>query len=270
MRRGGLAVGLPVLLVLLAGCWGVGPSDDVVVFAAASLRDVCEDLRPVVREATGREPVYNFAGSNVLARQIEAAPAADVFLSAHERWMDALQDAGRLVPDTRRVFASNRLVLVVHRDSDLFRADPADPADPRELASPAVRFVSLGDPAAVPAGLYAKQYLETVEPASGATLWAAVADRVAPAPDVRAALGLVEARTDVVGIVYATDVRGSDPVRIVYEVPPEAAPPIHYVAAAVAGGPSGAETASGFLDVLDSPAGRRVLERHGFLLPETR
>lgn len=233
----------------------------MTVFAAASLRDALEDLRPVLRQVTGREPVYNFAGSNVLAQQIEAAPAADVFLSAHERWVDFLDEAGRLVPGTRRVFAGNRLVIVGHRHS------PLTVGEPRDLIAPGVRFLSLGDPQAVPAGLYAKRFLETVELPGGSTLWKALEGRVAPAPDVRAALGMVEARTDVVGIVYASDARQSQRVRVLLEVPAGATTPIRYVAAVPRGGPAGEAAARAAIEALASPDAREILRRHGFSDP---
>lgn len=252
------ALGALLALALGFGSCGGASGDDVVIFAAASLRDVLQDLRPVLRQATGREPVYNFAGSNVLAQQIEAAPVADVFLSAHERWVDFLEESGRLVPGTRRVFTSNRLVVVTHRDSELVIREP------RDLASPAVRFVSLGDPSAVPAGVYAKAFLEQVELPGGGTLWEAVRDRVAPAPDVRAALGMVEARPDVVGIVYRTDAMQSADVEVRFAVPPGSAPPILYVAAAVQGGPAGPQVAGKVLETLGSPGAKEILEGHGF------
>lgn len=261
MRRLG-AWGLLLLLAVGCGAGGGDGDGDAVIFAAASLRDVLEDLRPALREATGREPVYNFAGSNVLAQQIEAAPGADVFLSAHERWVEFLQQAGRLVPGSQRVFASNHLVVVAHRNSE------HSVESPRDLTSPGIRFLSLGDPAAVPAGLYAKGFLEAVELSAGGTLWDALRERVAPAPDVRAALGVVEARTDVVGIVYASDARQSAQVKVLYEVPSESAPPIRYVAAAVRGGPAGDDVARAALEVLASPEGREALQRHGFRVPD--
>lgn len=254
-------VAAALLAWVLAGCGAGDRSGDVVIFAAASLRDVCEDLRPALREATGREPLYNFAGSNVLARQIEAAPVADVFLSAHERWVDWLQEAGRLAPETRRAFASNRLVIVVRQDSALAMVSP------RDLATSDFRFLSMGDPDAVPAGIYAKGYLQSVDLPGGGSLWDAVRERVAPAPDVRAALGMVEARRDVVGLVYATDARQSDEVRVLLRVPSTAAPPIRYVAAVVAGGPAGEEEGRQVLEALSSPRSREVLRRHGFDVP---
>lgn len=251
-----------VVLLLFAGC-APAPEDDreVLVFAAASLRDVLSEIAGPFQEATGLEPVFNFAGSNVLALQIEASSAADAYLSAHERWMDRLEDAKLLVDGTRRTFLSNRLVIVVHVDSSLELTHPA------ELADVELRFLSLADPAAVPAGIYARSFLESV-PVDGTDLWTELRDRIAPAPDVRAALGMVEAHPGVVGVVYRTDAMASEKVRRLYEVPEELSPPIRYTAAAVRG--AGQRRAERFLDFLAGAEAAAIFEEHGFLaVPET-
>jgi molybdate transport system substrate-binding protein len=234
---------------------------EVVIFAAASLRDVMEELRPLIQAATGFEPVYNFAGSNVLARQIEASRQADVLVSANEDEVDRLEAAGRLVPGTRRALLSNRLVAVARRDSGV------EVSAPRDLAAAEYRHLSIGDPRGVPAGIYARRFLEAVEVGDGRSLWQAVEERLAPAPDVRAALAQVEARRDVVGIVYATDARTSGEVRVLFEVPAELAPEVTYGAAAVAGGPAGEAAARAVLEVLGGGAAREVFARHGFAPP---
>ena len=229
----------------------------MLVFAAASLRDVMQDLKTPFESASGLDVVYNFAGSNTLALQIEAAPAADVFLSADEAWMDRLAKGGRLVPGTRRSFLSNQLVVVANADSPLQLAAPAD------LATAPFRFLSLADPEAVPAGRYAKGFLERVE-VDGGDLWSRVQARVAPAPDVRAALAMVAAQPDVVGIVYRTDAMTSPRVRVLFTVADELSPRISYAAAAIQGGPdpSGAVR---FLDFLAGAEARAHFAARGFL-----
>ncbi len=250
-----------LVVLLCTGCGQASEGERLTVFAAASLRDVLSELAPGLGEAAGGEVVLNFAGSNVLARQIEASGQADVLLSASEAWLDRLEAAGRLVPGSRRAFLSNRLVVVARHDSEV------EVAAARDLASAEYRYLSIGDPRGVPAGVYARGFLEAVAMPGGGTLWQAVEDRLAPAPDVRAALAQVAARRDVVGIVYATDARTSGEVRVLFEVPPELAPEIVYGAAAVAGGPAGEEAARRVLDALGSAETQAVFARHGFTPP---
>lgn len=228
---------------------------EVVVFAAASLRDALEELGRTFEAETGVRVLFNLAGSNELARQIVAAPAADLFLSASERWMDEVERAGRLVPGTRRDLLSNRLVVIAHARSPLRVEAPCD------LATLPMQHLALGDPEAVPAGTYAREWLQSAE-CGGRPLWEAVRGRVAPTPDVRAALGLALAEPEVPAIVYRTDwMAFADRTRVLYEVMD--GPSIRYVLAQVARGDAPAEGRR-FLEYLAGPRAAEVFARHGF------
>jgi len=245
-----LAVG-----VTACGAGDRGRTPEVVVFAAASLRDVADE---VARELESRRPlevVFNFAGSNTLAQQIEAGSGADVFLSADEKWMDFLDRSGRLVPGTQRRLLSNRLVLIAHRDAEVEVDVPAD------LNTANYRLLAVADPAGVPAGRYARAHLER-QTVDGTPLWRHLTDRLAPTLDVRAALALVESDPEILGIVYRTDARTSDQVRVVYEFPPTDEVPITYWGALVADGD--ADLGTLFLDFLQSAEAAEIVERHGF------
>ncbi len=251
-----------MLAVALSGgsCGGGGEaSEGPVVFAAASLREVATVL---ASEFPRRERVsvqLNLAGSNTLAQQILAAPGADVFLSADRHWVEVLEGAGRVAAGSRRALLGNRLVLIAADEADLAIGRPAD------LAAANFRFLALAEPAAVPAGRYAKAALEEI-PAAGGTLWQAVANRVAPALDVRAALALVESDPEIVGIVYQTDARQSERVRVLYEFPARGAARVTYHGALLEGGRRPA-LGRRFLDFVAGPEGRRITERHGFGAP---
>lgn len=202
-----------------------GPAE-ITVYAAASLQDVMETLAPLAEAEIRVRPLYQFAGSNVLARQIEAAGKADVFLSADEAWMDRLEEAGLLDAPSRVSLLSNRLVVLVPGDRPLAITCAAD------LAGPGVKRLALADPESVPAGRYARSWLER------AGAWESVRERVVPTLDVRAALGAVESGAVDAAIVYRTDVALARTSRAAYEVPEADAPPISYAAAALAERPS--------------------------------
>jgi molybdate transport system substrate-binding protein len=115
--------------------------------------------------------------------------------------------------------------------------------------------VALGDPQAVPAGIYARQWLER------AGLWEGLRDRVVPTLDVRAALAAVDSGAAEVGIVYRTDAGMARRARVVLEVPAACAPRIVYPAAVLArSSPEGRR----FLGHLLSKGARGVFERLGF------
>jgi molybdate transport system substrate-binding protein len=264
--RAMLRISLLTVLALLAACGdrsgadGAAKADaadggEILVFAAASLREALEEAGTDFETRTGTHVVYNFAGSNDLAHQIGAARGMDIFLSASEGWMDTVQNAGRLVPATRRDLLSNTLVVVANaRDSSTV-------AQPCDLAALDFRTLALGDPEAVPAGTYARTWMRGID-CGGRSLWDAVQARVAPAPDVRAALGLVLADPRVIGIVYRTDqLAFAERTRVVHEVAD--GPPIRYVLAQVAEGEN-PDAARRFYDHLAGPAGAEIFRRHGF------
>ena len=262
LRDVGWMVVLLVVTWSLVGCGPSGsapsPDDELVVFAAASLRDVVTELGPVFEAQTGATLRVNSAGSNTLARQIAAAPGADAFVSADPLWVEFLAERGRLTGEPREVF-SNRLVVVVNTASD-YELDRLV-----GLADLDFAFLAVADPEAVPAGRYARAALEAtpavVDPPEG-TVWHRLEDRLAPASDVRAALAMVEARPDVVGIVYASDLATARRARVLLEIPAEATPPIRYVASVVAGGR--VELAERFLELLAAPEAQTLAEQLGF------
>ena len=213
------------------------------------------ELAPAVERATGTRLVFNLGASNDLARQIVAANKADLFFSADEGWMDQVAAAGLVDGGSRRSPLSNRLVVVVPAASSLQIAAAAD------LVSPAVRRLSLANPEIVPAGKYAKAWLVS----KGA--WQAVAQRVVPALDVRAALAAVESGAVEAGVVYRTDAATSGRVRVAYVVPEGEGARISYALAALQPRPH-LEAARAVAAWLCGPEAAAVFERLGFVVPD--
>ncbi|WP_309381194.1 molybdate ABC transporter substrate-binding protein [Cerasicoccus frondis] len=245
--------------LLLDACGkDAAPTKSITVFAAASLSDAVTEIAQVYTVETGREVVLNFAGSGSLAKQIMASPQADVYLSANTRWMDEVENAGLIVDGSRADLLSNQLVVVCMQSATFQLSKPA------ELASLDFQYLVIGDPAYVPAGQYAKGWLEKLSALDGASVWSHLDGRLSPMPDVRAALKQVSNNGKLVGIVYRTDyLTEKDQLRELYAVPLGAAAPIRYCVAEIAGADetSGAE----FLKFLSTPAVKSVFERYGFL-----
>lgn len=260
-----------LLLACLSGCSeSVSNEEDstLLVFASASLRDVMREVGATYSENTGVQITFSFAGSNVLARQIEAAPKADIYLSANEHWVTYLDDRNLIDADSKRVFLSNNLVVVSSKESDWVLEHPA------QLASIPFRFLSLGDPDAVPAGRYAKQYLDSLaaghstgEPADqNETVWSLVSDRLLPAPDVRAAANAVAQLPDILGIIYKTDAIASDKLKVLYEIDLQESDQeerVKYVAASVAK-PNQHAHAADFLDFIMKTPAQSIFQSQGF------
>jgi molybdate transport system substrate-binding protein len=227
---------------------------EVTVFAAASLKTALDEIGTAWEAQTGNGAVLSYGGSSALARQIIAGAPADVFISAAPEWMDAVADAGLIVPDSRVDLLGNRLVLVAHGagvppitlDAS---TDLAGMLDGGRLSMAMVD--------AVPAGQYGREALVSLG------LWDSVKDTVAQSENVRVALQLVALGEAPLGIVYASDARAdAAEVSVLATFPEESHRPIIYPAAVIASGATREATA--FLDYLQSPAAQAVFEAQGF------
>lgn len=239
-------------LILWAACVANLSAASTRVFAAASLSDALREIAAVYERASGDQLGLVLAGSNVLARQIKEGAPADVFFSADEAKMDDLAQAGLIAAETRRTVLTNALVIVVHAKGGASIATPAD------LAGPAIRRIALAETRTVPAGIYAREYLERIG------LWGQVAPKVVGTENVRASLAVVEAGNADAGIVYKTDALISKKVKIAYEIPSGAGPAIAYPVAMVEGARQ-PEAARRFIAWLATPAASVIFKKYGFL-----
>lgn len=243
--------------IVLAWCLSleVGVGVEINVFAAASLTDAMEELAKTYEAQSGEKVVFNFAGSNALARQIKEGAPADVFFSADEAQMSGLEKAGLIADGSRKSVLSNTLVFVAPKDSAITRLTPQD------LAQPKIKRLALADTRTVPAGVYSKAYLEKLD------LWKEVEPKVIPTENVRAALAAVESGNVDAGIVYKTDASISKAVKVVFEVPAKEGPDISYPIAVVKESKN-PEAAKKFLDYLKSDQAVTVFRKYGFIIKE--
>lgn len=242
------------LLALLLACALAAPAaaraaEELLVFAAASLTNVLTTLAPAFEKTTNDRLTFSFGGSSDLARQIVAGAPADVFFSADVAQAERLVAVGALAQEDVRELLSNTLVVVVPKDATTTIGGAADVAKVKTLA--------LADPKAVPAGVYAREWLEK------AKAWKATEPHVVPTTDVRAALAAVATGAADAAVVYATDAAVEPRVRVAYAVPAAEGPRIRYVVAPVKTSHK-REDAKKLVDFLASPAARPVFERAGF------
>lgn len=193
---------------------------EITVFAAASLTDSLKEIATTYEKTSGDKIRFNFAASNVLAQQIQAGAPADIFFSADQAKMDGLEKAGLIDKDTRKDLLGNTLVVITpeHR---------LKISEAYDLQKAAIKHFSIGDPKAVPAGIYAKEWMEK------AKLWETLQPKIVPAENVRAALAVVESGNAEAGIVYKTDAAISKKVWVALEIPADDGPKITYPAALV-------------------------------------
>jgi molybdate transport system substrate-binding protein len=227
---------------------------DITVFAAASLADALGEVEKSWTARTGHDAAISFAGSSVLARQIEASGGADIFISADRDWMDYLEKRDLINARTRRDLLGNHLVLIEPASS---RTEL--PIVPRVDLAAALQGgrLAVADPDSVPAGKYGKEALSTLG------VWPSVADHLAKAENVRVALAYVARGDAPFGIVYTTDALSEPRVRIAGTFPDHTHRPIVYPAALTK---DAKPLAASFLAYLGGPQARAIFEKDGFVV----
>ena len=228
-------------------------SADLVVFAAASLKNALDAVNAQWQKETGKKATISYAASSALAKQIEQGAPAQMFISADLDWMDYVAQKNLIKPDTRSNLLGNRIVLVA----------PKDKAQAIEIKPGFDLGKVLGDGRlamanvdSVPAGKYGKSALEKLG------VWASVSDKVAQAENVRAALLLVSRGEAPAGIVYQTDAAADPGVQTVGTFPEDTHPPIIYPIALTAN--ASHPDAAAFLAYIKSAKAKPLFEAQGF------
>lgn len=239
---------LALFVLATTGCTGDAKDDQITVLAAASLTDVFAPMAAGFQETTGTPARASFGPSDGLATQIQQGAPADVFISASERWMDAVATTTGITE--QHVVATNRFAIVTPLD------DPAGVDSLSDLATPGLRLVLAAE--GVPAGDYARQILD-----GAGVLEAALSNLASQEADVRGVLNKVLLGEADAGIVYVTDVHGIEDHLRTIDIPPKR----NVVAVIVAGVPASAphpEDAAAFMAYLRSDAGQAIFRSFGF------
>jgi molybdate transport system substrate-binding protein len=242
-----------VALVTLLAAPVPAMAADLVVFAAASLKNALDDVAAQWQRETGKTVRISYAASSALARQIEIGAPTQLFISADLEWMDYLAQRDLVKPDTRSNLLGNRIVLIAPKESNI--ALSIAPGFPLASALAGGRL-AMANTDAVPAGTYGKAALRKLG------VWDQVEARVAQAENVRAALVLVSRGEAPLGIVYQTDAAADANVRIIDTFPEDTHPPIVYPVALTAA--ASHPDAASFLAYLRSLAARPIFEKQGF------
>src|SRR5262245_39241784 len=231
-------------------CMGGAHAQNLTVFAAASLKNALDEIDAQYQARGGVKAAISYASSSALARQAESGAPADIFISADLDWMDYVEKRNLVRAGSRANLLRNEIVLVGPADSNAsFTIGPGFPLA-KLLGN---GRLAMGDPDHVPAGKYGKAALENLQ------VWSSVADRIARAENVRAALLFVSRGEAPLGIVYRTDAAADKNVRIVGTFPANSHPPIIYPAALLAGGKSPA--AEKYFTFLKSPEAAAIFKK---------
>ncbi|MEH2199481.1 molybdate ABC transporter substrate-binding protein [Nostoc sp.] len=190
---------------------------NVNVYAAVSLTNALNSIKTQFQNANpGITITYTFGASGTLYQQIQNGGTADIFISAANDQIDALQSQGKLVSGSRKNVVKNRLVLIAPTTSP--SPGSAALSNIAGLTNANITGIAIGDytgtPPVVPAGDYAKQVLTT------RGIFNTVQPKLVLGSNVRTVLTAVENKTlnnKVIdaGFVYRTDALISNKVRVV-------------------------------------------------------
>ncbi|MDJ0741774.1 MAG: molybdate ABC transporter substrate-binding protein [Xenococcaceae cyanobacterium MO_167.B27] len=232
------------------------PSTKLTVSAAASLKNVMEEIEPIYQqEHPETEIIYNFASSGSLQRQIEQGAPVDVFICAATDKMDALEKQGLLLTETRRDLLKNQMVLVTPASNSKSNLKLDNFED---LTTKKTTAIALGEPKSVPAGKYAQEVLNSFKIADQ------VNSKAVYGKDVRQVLNYVATGNVDAGIVYRTDAKVSDNVQIVATAPENTHSPVIYPIGVIKDSDQ-PEAATELIEFLTSPEAQAVFEEYGFV-----
>ena len=225
---------------------------EVYVVAAASMTDAIKEIgEGYEKKHPNVKLMYNFGSSGALQTQIEQGAPADIFISAAQKQMNALDEKGLIDKDSRKDLLENKVVLIVPKDSDLTLNNFS------ELAGDKISKIALGEPKAVPVGQYSEEIFKNLN------ILDEMKAKAVYASDVRQVLGWVETGEVDCGIVYATDAAISDKVKVLAEAPSDTHKPVIYPAAVLKNSKN-PDVAKDFLAYLSTDEVKNIFTKYGF------
>ncbi|MBQ6131151.1 MAG: molybdate ABC transporter substrate-binding protein [Selenomonadaceae bacterium] len=242
--------------LLLTGCGGVNveksESVELHVSAAASLTNAMNELAELyAKDNPNVKIIFNFGSSGALQQAIENGGETDLFFSAAQKQMNALDEKGELADGTRKDLLRNEVVLIVPIDSD------KNISDFNDAATAKVEKIALGEPKGVPVGQYSEEIFTALN------ILDAVKAKAVYGSDVRQVLAWTESGEVDCGVVYATDAAISDKVKVICAAPEGSHKPVIYPAAAIKSSKN-LDAAKKFLDFTGSDAAKKIFVKYGF------
>jgi len=246
-----LAIGLPTVTPSPVAAQS---NTSLLVSAAASLKEALEEIKPLYQQSQPKVNIsYNFGSSGALQQQIEQGAPADIFISAAKKQVDALEQKGLVVAGTRNIIAKNRLVLVVPKNAVGITSF-------YNLKDTKVKKIAIGEPRSVPAGQYAQQVLEKLK------IWTEVKSKLVFANNVRQVLASAESGNADAGLVYITDAKISNQVKVVVTADEKYHSAIIYPLVVIKRSKN-VDAAKEFSQFLSSDKSKAVFKKYGFILP---
>ena len=231
-----------------------GEPVELIVFAAASMTETMNTLKETYQQAHPNVTItYNFDSSGTLLKQLKEGADCDLFLSAAQKQMNALQDEDLINTGTRVDLLENKVVLAVPE------GNPADIQSFEDIGTDPCKRIALGNED-VPVGSYSVEILTNLgilnELESG--------NKITYGSNVKEVTTQVKEAAADCGIVYATDAFSAG-LETVDQATAEECSPVIYPAALTAS-TEHADEAQAFLDYLTTDDAAAIFASVGFAM----
>lgn len=227
---------------------------ELTISAAASLKEAMGDIEPLfTKKYPNIKLTFNFGSSGSLQQQIEQGAPADVFISAGQKQMKALQSESLMVDDTCKDLVLNKLVLVGPSDTKITSIN--------DLNTDAVQKITVGEPTSVPAGKYADEVLKNVK------IYDSVSSKLVFAKDVKEVLAWSTSGNADVGFVYLSDALSNKSSKIIETISDDLHSSITYPMGVVKS-TKHADEAKNFTSFLSSEDSKAIFEKYGYTMAQ--
>lgn len=224
---------------------------NLTVSAAISLSNALKEIKQIYQSQQPSVNItYNFGASGALQQQILQGANVDVFFSAATKQIDTLQKNNLLVDETRRNLLTNNLVLITVKDG-------VPLTNFQELTNKQIKRIAIGEPKSVPVGQYSQELLTNLG------IWQQVKPKIVFANNVRQVLTFVETGNADAGIVYTTDAKESNQVKVRATAPGNFHSPIIYPVAVIKGSRN-QDAAKSYVQFIASEQAKTVFQKYGF------
>lgn len=210
MKKLGLLALVLTLSFALIACGGNQSSEEMtdkteedvslIVFAAASMTETMEELKEIYESKNENiKIIYTFDSSGTLKTQIEEGAEVDLFISAAQKQMNALDPSKGDVEteyvidsETRIDLLENKVALAVPE------GNPKDVQEFIDIGTDKVELIALGN-SDVPVGQYSEELLTNLG------IWEEIQPKVSYASNVKEVTTWVDEAVVDCGIIYQTD-----------------------------------------------------------------
>lgn len=229
------------------------PTDSPVelnISAAASLKEAMADIQTEFKKVNPNVNLtVNFGASGSLQQQIEQGAPCDIFISAGQSQMKALDDKSLLLENTKKDLVKNDLVLVGPKDTTLTSLS--------DLTSDKVKKIAVGEPKSVPAGKYADEVFTKL------SIKDAISSKLVFAKDVKEVLAWSTSGNTEVGFVYKSDALSSNGVKIIEIIAEDKHSPITYPIGIIKDSKN-PDVSKAFEDFLFTDTCKTIFEKYGY------